>query len=68
MNSHDLTPQWRKSSRSNGAGACVEVASNIPSHNLIRDSKLGDGSPILSLTPSQFTSLMDAIKKGRLDR
>ena len=40
---------WRKSSRSNSAGgACVEVG-QVGSSTLIRDSKLGDDSPIFRI-------------------
>ncbi|WP_190822056.1 DUF397 domain-containing protein [Saccharopolyspora pogona] len=67
MKTDDLAPQWRKSSRSNGAGQCVEVAQNLPGVALIRDSKLGDGSPVLALAPAQFTAFTRLVKDGRLD-
>ncbi len=35
-------PQWRKSSRTNGQYACVEVA-NLPGAMAVRDSKNPDG-------------------------
>lgn len=40
-------PGWRKSSYSAGASGCVELNSTIPGHIGIRDSKLGEDSPIL---------------------
>lgn len=47
--------EWRKSSSSACNGDCVECAPGI----LVRDSKLGGGSPILAFTPQawkEFTS------------
>ncbi|RAO07854.1 hypothetical protein ONO23_03191 [Micromonospora noduli] len=42
-----LTPQWRKSTRSGGnGGACVEVADNLPSVVLVRDTKDRDGGTL----------------------
>lgn len=53
---------WRKSTRS-GAGndsACVEVALCSEDGFHVRDSKLGDGSPVFDLTPGDFTALVSA--------
>ena len=61
------TPQWRKSSRSGGGAQCVEVALNVPGAALIRDSKLGDGSPILDPTTTGFGAFLAAVKAGRFD-
>jgi hypothetical protein len=59
-------PQWRKTSRSGGAQQCVEVALNLEDQALIRDSKLGDESPILSAKPEVFAGFIQAIKDGKL--
>lgn len=53
-----LTPNWRKSTRSNGnGGACVEVADNLPGRVLIRDSKDRDGGT-LRFTPAAWSNFV----------
>ncbi|WBB75086.1 DUF397 domain-containing protein [Micromonospora sp. WMMD1128] len=38
---------WRKSTRSNGSGNCVEVADNLSGHVGVRDSKDASGPVLL---------------------
>ncbi len=57
---------WEKSSYSGGnGGSCVELRRNGDRRE-IRDSKLGDASPILSFAPEAVADLVDAIKSGEL--
>jgi Domain of unknown function (DUF397) len=57
---------WRKSSHSQGNGACVEI-SFVPGATGIRDSKDPDGGH-LSVDQRPFASFLRRVKTGRLDR
>lgn len=58
---------WRKSSRSNDQGLCIEVADNLIGVVGVRDSKDPAG-PVLSITPSAWAAFIEATKDGSLDR
>ncbi len=51
--------------------ACVEVAcvgrTPIPSEILVRDSKLGEASPVLRFTLSEWRAFIAGAKAGRFD-
>ncbi len=63
---HHLT--WRKSSFSNGSGGeCVEIADLPDGGRAVRDSKLGDTSPILRFTPTEWTAFIAGVHAGEFD-
>lgn len=59
--------RWRKSSRSNGGGNCVEVALYGRGTSAVRDSKLGQASPVLPFTADAWTSFLRDVKVGTFD-
>lgn len=54
--------RWRKSSRSNGGGAACVMVAVTPDATGIKDSKLGQDSPILALSPHAWSAFLNAIK------
>jgi len=62
----DLTGAvWRRSSRSNDQGLCVEVADNLAGVVGVRDSKDPAG-PVLTISPSAWAAFVEATKDGSL--
>jgi hypothetical protein len=57
------TTSWRKSSRSSNSGDqnCVEARATEAGFD-VRDSKLGDGSPIFSIDAKEFERLLGAVR------
>ncbi|MGH3932462.1 MAG: DUF397 domain-containing protein [Pseudonocardiaceae bacterium] len=58
--------RWFTSSYSSGSAQCVEVAF-LPGHRLVRDSKLGATSPVLAVSPTEWSTFTAEVKAGRLD-
>ena len=57
---------WRKSSRSNGQGQCVEIA-QLNTAVAVRDSKDPSGA-VLTFTPAEWTAFIQAAKAGEFDQ
>jgi hypothetical protein len=63
---NDITP-WRKASASGGAsGGCFEFRRRNARIE-IRDSKLGEASPILRMDRAEMLAMMDGVRKGEFD-
>ena len=64
----DLTgARWRKSSRSNSQGQCVEVADNLVGVVGVRDSKDPAG-PALMVDPAGWAAFVAGAKSGVFHR
>lgn len=56
---------WRKATAS-AAGNCVEVGHH-GDRILLRDTKLGDDSPVLSFTRTEFEAFTRGVRDGEFD-
>lgn len=62
---HLSSAAWRKSTRSSGDGACVEVAT-LQRGTAVRDSKNPTGTA-LTVTPAGWVAFTAAIRSGEFD-
>lgn len=57
---------WRRSSRSNAEGNCVEVADNLGTLVAVRDSRDVNG-PVLVFAPATWTRFVRSVKVDSAD-
>jgi Domain of unknown function (DUF397) len=63
----DTQLNWRKSTFSGQGNSCVEVA-NLPGNGrAVRDSKLGEDSPILTFRAEEWTAFIGGVRAGEFD-
>jgi uncharacterized protein DUF397 len=64
----DLTDAvWRKSTRSNSGGNCVEVARNLPGVVAVRNSRHPRG-PVLTFSPDEWSVFLAGLLAGEFSR
>jgi hypothetical protein len=58
---------WLKSSLSSGGDNCVEVRLGDNGVVSVRDSKLGDASPVLDFAPTEWVAFTRGAQLGEFD-
>jgi hypothetical protein len=58
-----MITNWKRSTFCE-AGSCIEVEDRSDAV-MVRDSKLGSDSPVLSFEPAAWTEFVDGLKDGR---
>jgi hypothetical protein len=59
-------PGWRKASYSQGENGCVEITTELLGWVGVRGSKLGTGSPVLSIAGSEWRAILAAAQINEL--
>ncbi|MDQ4103050.1 MAG: DUF397 domain-containing protein [Actinomycetota bacterium] len=60
--------QWRKSSYSSPDGQeCVEITTELAGWVGVRDSKLGDESPVLAVRTEEWHAMLAGARTGKLE-
>lgn len=60
--------QWRKSTYSNGQGGNCVIYGELPNgHRALKDSKLGDSSPVLVFDHDEWSAFIKGVKDGEFD-
>ena len=58
---------WHKATFSGGAnGGCVEVGT-VPGYFGVRDTKLGQDSPVLAFTRTEWQAFLAGVRAGEFD-
>jgi hypothetical protein len=59
---------WRKATKSSAEGSdCVEVAVLPQGGAAVRDSKLGDDSPVLEFNEGEWRAFLAGVRAGEFD-
>lgn len=55
-----------KSSKSSTNGSCVEIEGTDTGGMKVRDSKLGNASPILTFTAAEWDAFVEGVRLGEM--
>lgn len=59
---------WKKSSFSNGQGGACTLYAKLPNGDVaLKDSKLGESSPVLVFNPREWDAFIKGAKAGEFD-
>ena len=62
-----LDQEWRKATKSNNNGACAQIRADGQGGVQVRDSKLGEASPVLSFTAAEWSAFLDGAKNDEFE-
>lgn len=69
MNGNCVQARWQRATACNWDKEtwCTEAKLGPSGHVLVRDSKLGDASPVLDFTPDEWRAFVAGVKDGEFD-